>query len=201
MKISKREFYLISTIGVLLLVVSVSFILHFDNNEEVEELNWSFENEEVDQVTEVQEQKILVDLKGEVASPGVYELIEGQRLIDLIELAGGLTEEADEQKINLASVLDDAMVIYIPKMGEEDIPMVESAISANSTTSNNGKIRINQATVEELQQLPGIGPAKADAIITYREENGPFQTIEDVQKVSGIGPKSVEKLQEYIEIR
>ncbi|WP_078428867.1 helix-hairpin-helix domain-containing protein [Alkalihalobacterium alkalinitrilicum] len=201
MKISKREFYLISTIGVLLLVVSVSFILHFDNNEEVEELNWSFENEEVEQVTEVQEQKILVDLKGEVASPGVYELIEGQRLIDLIELAGGLTEEADEQKINLASVLDDAMVIYIPKVGEEDIPMVESAISANSTTSNNGKIRINQATVEELQQLPGIGPAKADAIITYREENGPFQTIEDVQKVSGIGPKSVEKLQEYIEIR
>ncbi|WP_209122969.1 helix-hairpin-helix domain-containing protein [Alkalihalobacillus sp. BA299] len=202
MKFSKRELSLISLIGVLLLVVSVSFIVHFDNNEE-EEMDWYFEEEVVEQVTNEQtENIIIVDIKGQVQSPGVYELVAGQRLFDLIELAGGLTPDADELKINLAAILDDAMVIYIPKIGEEDIPTIQSAaLSGNSSASNDGKIKINKATVQELQQLPGIGPAKAEAIISYREDNGPFQTVEDLQKVSGIGSKSIEKLKEHIEIK
>ncbi|WP_216828988.1 helix-hairpin-helix domain-containing protein [Alkalihalobacterium elongatum] len=205
MKFSKRELGLITMIGVLLLVVSLSFIYHFYNNNdnELEEMNWYFEGEETKEqdVTE-QQQQIIIDLKGEVAYPGVYELEEGQRMKDLIQLAGGLTPAADEMKINLAAVLSDAIVVYIPKVGEEEVPMVEAMIGGNQTsTSQDGKVNINQATSEELQQLPGIGPAKAEAIISYRDDNGPFQTVEDLQNVSGIGPKSLEKLRDHLQIK
>lgn len=203
MKFSKRELWLVCLIGVLLLVVSVSFIFDFDNNSDAEELNWYFEEEEEkEQVIVEPNLSIIVDVKGEVISPGVYELEEGQRMKDLIELAGGLTPDADEMKINLAAILSDAMAIYIPKVGEEEPLMAESVMAGNqSLTSENGKININQATAEELQKLPGIGPAKATAIISYRDENGPFQTVEELQNVSGIGPKSIEKMKDDIAVR
>ncbi|MEB1808154.1 MAG: helix-hairpin-helix domain-containing protein [Bacillaceae bacterium] len=203
MKFSKRELWLVGLIGVLLLVVSVSFIFNFDNNSDAEEINWYFdEEEENEQVPVEQKVSIIVDVKGQVVSPGVYELEEGQRMKDLIELAGGLTPDADEMKINLAAILSDAMAIYIPKVGEEDSPMINSVMVGNpSSTSENGKININQATAEELQKLPGIGPAKATAIIAYRDENGPFQTVDDLQNVSGIGPKSIEKMRDEITTR
>ncbi|MDE5413849.1 helix-hairpin-helix domain-containing protein [Alkalihalobacterium chitinilyticum] len=203
MKFSKRELVLVSLIGVLLLVVSLSFIFNFDNNSDAEELNWYFEEEaDNEQVPVEQKFSIIVDVKGQVVLPGVYELEEGQRMKDLIELAGGLTPDADEMKINLAAILSDAMAIYIPKVGEEDSTMIDSVMVGNeSSTSKNGKVNINQATAEELQKLPGIGPAKATAIIAYRDENGPFQTIDDLQNVSGIGPKSIEKMSDEITTR
>ncbi|MFV8826746.1 helix-hairpin-helix domain-containing protein [Alkalihalobacterium sp. APHAB7] len=203
MKFSKRELWLVCLIGVSLLVVSVSFIFDFDNNSDAEELNWYYEEEEEkEQVIVEPNLSIIVDVKGEVISPGVYELEEGQRMKDLIELAGGLTPDADEMKINLAAILSDAMAIYIPKVGEEDPPMSESVMVGNqSSTSENGTININQATADELQKLPGIGPAKATAIISYRDENGPFQTVEELQNVSGIGPKSIEKMKDDIAVR
>jgi competence protein ComEA len=139
--------------------------------------------------------KIMVDIKGSIEKPGVYEALEGERVIDLITRAGGLTDQADETKINLAMVVEDEMVLYIPKIGEDtpsDIP------SMPLTKSEGGKININKAEASELETLPGIGPSKSAAIIEYRKTNGKFNSIEDIQSISGIGEKTFEKLKDKI---
>jgi competence protein ComEA len=139
----------------------------------------------------------IVDIKGEVMKPGVYEVESTNRVIDLIDMAGGFTELADQNVINLAQKITDEMVIYIPKQGEST-----SAIPQNLQDSNQeeGLVDINNALKEELDSLPGIGPQKAQAIITYREENGLFKSIDDLIKVPGIGEKTLDSLREYITI-
>lgn len=144
--------------------------------------------------------EILVDVKGEVRSPGVYPGERGDRVIDMIEKAGGLTEEADPQAINFAMRITDEMAIYIPAIGEETIGnlVMENAGVSGGT---DGKVNINKASKEELETLSGIGPSKAQAIIEYREENGAFRTPEDLMSVSGIGEKTFEKLKDSITVR
>lgn len=140
-------------------------------------------------------QKIMVDIKGAIEKPGVYEADEGERVIDLITRAGGFTQGADETKMNLALVVEDEMVIYIPKIGEDppvDIPNISGG------ESEGGKVNINKAEASELETLPGIGPSKSQAIIEYRSTNGPFNSIEDIQSISGIGEKTFEKLKDKI---
>lgn len=144
-------------------------------------------------------QRIMVDVKGAVNSQGVYELQQGDRVKDAIDLAGGVTEYADEVQINYAQLLEDEMLIYVPKIGE----ISEQVALTNSTSSNSSSsetVNINKATAEELQQLTGVGPSKAEAIIQYREENGGFKTIEDIQNVTGIGEKSFEKIKGEITV-
>lgn len=136
-------------------------------------------------------EKLYVDLKGEVYQPGVYLVDPDDRVIDVIESAGGFTNDADENQINLAEKVYDAMVIYVPSHADSEQLVVQS-------DANHGKIRINQASQAELEQLPGIGAAKALAIIQYREEHGPFKEPEDLQNISGIGVKTFEKLEELI---
>ena len=139
--------------------------------------------------------KIMVDIKGSIEKPGVYEAHEGERVIDLITRAGGLTNQADETKINLAMVVKDEMVLYIPKIGEE----TPSGIPSTSLEkSEGGKVNINKAEASELETLPGIGPSKSAAIIEYRNTNGKFNSIEDIQSISGIGEKTFEKLKDKI---
>lgn len=147
-------------------------------------------------VDEKEPQIFKVDVKGAVIRPGVYEVKEGERVIDVIERAGGFRENADSLQVNLSQRVHDEMVIYVPVQGE-NIP-VSTLLPAPAGTSNNGKININTASATELETLPGIGPQKAEAIIQYREENGPFQKAEDLMKVSGIGEKTFEKLKEHI---
>ena len=139
---------------------------------------------------------IFVDIKGEVKKPGVYQVKAGDRVKDAIDAAGGLTEEADSQKVNLAKRLEDQMVIVVPKVGEEveEIPAGETSKEA----TKEGKVNINTATVEELKTLKGVGEKKAEAIIEYRKKNGSFQTKEDLMKVRGIGKKLFESFQERI---
>lgn len=132
---------------------------------------------------------IMVDIKGAVHSPGVYQLEEGARLLDAVELAGGLVEEADSRSVNLAQQLTDQMMIYIPLDGE-DIP--ETVLSIEETKTENeisqgAIININTADENTLTQLNGIGDKRARTIIDYREENGLFQSKEDIMNVSGIG--------------
>ncbi len=144
---------------------------------------------------------MMVDIKGAVTSPGIYEMEEGDRIHDLINQAGGFTKEANETEINLAQRLQDEMVIIIPKKGEtlEEIASISQATSSNNTTENTGdKIKLNEATETELETLNGIGPSKAQAIIDYREENGAFQTAEDVLQVNGIGEKTLENFKDDI---
>ncbi len=146
--------------------------------------------------------EILVDVKGAVKTPGVYSLMLDDRVIDAIMMAGGYTTEADSTFINHAQKLADEMVIYVPKIGEDT--SLEQVTTISSPTENNqensGKVNLNAATESELTTLPGIGPAKAQAILEYREQNGRFNSIEDLKKISGIGEKTFEKLVQYIEI-
>ncbi|WP_078379630.1 helix-hairpin-helix domain-containing protein [Sutcliffiella halmapala] len=144
---------------------------------------------------------ILVDIKGAVQMPGVYELQSNNRVIDAVEKAGGFLENADTRKVNLASLLVDEMVIYVPEEGEEidESQLTHSVTSTNEKESVDGaKININTATEEELTKISGVGPAKAKAIVTYRTENGLFKSIEEIVNVSGIGAKSLEKIKNEI---
>jgi len=147
---------------------------------------------------EVKSGPIYIDLKGAVLKPGVYMVEENSRVQDVIQLAGGFLENADQTKINLAARVEDEMVVYVPKMGEEGA--IDSG-GPSATQINDGKVNINNATSEQLQGLPGIGPAKAEKILSYRETNGPFKTVEDLVNVSGIGEKSFEQLKDMVKVR
>jgi competence protein ComEA len=151
------------------------------------------------------EERMMVDIKGQVKMPGVYQANEGERIIDLISRAGGLTELADQTGVNFAQHVEDAMVIYIPAVGEEGSPLsgtTESQpIPSGGVSQNQGKINLNKADETELQNLPGIGPAKAAAIIEYRSTSGPFNAVEDLKNVSGIGDKTFEKLKDLVSVK
>ncbi|NSL50262.1 helix-hairpin-helix domain-containing protein [Bacillus sp. P2(2020)] len=141
---------------------------------------------------------LFVDIKGAVVKPGVYQLEENSRVLDAIEKAGGFLADADQMKINLAARVVDEMVIYVPKIGEQMVDKTEHVVFNNT---DDGKIDINRATKEELEQLPGIGPSKAASIISYREENGFFKTIEELINVTGIGEKSFALIKDHIKVR
>lgn len=183
--------------GVLLILVGVGGFF-FKKEESVEETT-VVETTVLAEKTEVsttQETVIFVDVKGAVKNPGVYQMKVGDRVKDALEAAGGLTEEADSQKVNLAKRLEDQMVIVVPKVGEEAEEIPAGATSKEE--AKEGKVNINTATVEELKTLKGVGEKKAEAIIEYRKKNGSFQTKEDLMKVRGIGKKLFESFQERI---
>lgn len=204
MNISKREWVFIG-VGVILLVIAlIGFFRPFTPEiaDEVS-LDWmQISKEEGSEEANKVESIFIVDVKGEVVSPGVYEVKEGERIIDVIQLAGGLTTNADETRVNLAALLEDEMVVYIPKLGEDAEGQMFSVTNIGGGQSkDDGKVAINRATSAELETLPGIGPAKAAAIISYREQHGPFKTVEDLLNISGIGPKSLEKIKDHVMIK
>ena len=183
--------------GILLILVGVGGL--FSKREESVEGTTVVETTMLVEKTEVsttQETVIFVDIKGAVKNPGVYQMKVGDRVKDALEAAGGLTEEADSQKVNLAKRLEDQMVIVVPKVGEEagEIP----AGATSKEEAKEGKVNINTATVEELKTLKGVGEKKAEAIIEYRKKNGSFKTKEDLMKVRGIGKKLFESFEERI---
>jgi competence protein ComEA len=161
------------------------------------------EDEEVEKQAEpIQETvNIIVDVKGQVKTPGVYTSSQGERVIDVINRAGGLTENADESRVNFAEHVQDAMVIYIPAKGEDGSEIIGSPSNLNNGGSSQTKINLNKANETELQNLPGIGPSKAAAILEYREKNGPFKRVEDLKEISGIGDKTFEKLKDIISVQ
>ncbi|MBO1579195.1 helix-hairpin-helix domain-containing protein [Bacillus sp. XF8] len=144
-------------------------------------------------VAESKEQKktIMIDIKGAVHHEGVYEMEMGARVKDGVEKAGGFLPEADMAKVNLAQLMQDQMLLYVPKKGEQ-------VQAANLPSGQEGKIQINVAPKEQLEKITGIGPRKAENIMKYREEHGPFQKIEDLLEVDGIGEKSLEKIKDKI---
>lgn len=148
-------------------------------------------------------QPIFVQIYGEVVAPGVYALDQDARLSDLIELAGGFTENADEKRVNQASFLQDGDYFYIPRNGE-DVP--ETARNAfldmfiDQNPSYDYPLDLNSATQDALESLPGIGPTKAASIINYRDQNGPFLSIEELMNVEGIGPETFTSLKDLITV-
>ncbi len=215
---------------VLLLVVASIFIYkNFDSKDKDDEnivLNTKKDikkNEEEEEESDVYYQ---IDIKGEVINPGIYTVKEGSRVIDVIRLAGDLTEVADTSVLNLSKKVKDEMVIIVYSYDEvlnftetkekEEIEQ-EACINQNGITNDaciedstddtssssvviSGKISLNTATLDELMMLPGIGEAKAEAIIKYREEVGAFQSIEELKEVNGIGDAIFDQIKESITI-
>jgi competence protein ComEA len=195
-KYDKRWYILLSAVFI------VAVVILFRNNEMIEKEQGSILASEqmMMEVSEKKEEKvqsktIIVDIKGAVAQPGVYEIKDTARVNDVVAMAGGFTKEADQTKVNLAAKVHDEMMIYVPARGETNIPSIDSSLVSSNDSK---KIYINTASEEEILQLPGIGPTKAAAIIAYREEHGPFQKAEDLLNVTGIGEKTLEKIKEHI---
>ena len=193
----KHSFFIVIGIGIVLF-----FILTKEKDAEHANTGFShidenpFElNDGEYSAAEENNQKAIVDVKGEVMNPGVYEMDIDARVNDVIQTAGGFSENADQSQVNLAQKVQDEMIILIPKAGES-----ESAHGMNGGQPGFDKIRINYATQQEIEALSGIGPSKAAAIIQYREEHGLFKKVEDLLEVSGIGEKTLEALKDDIQV-
>lgn len=152
---------------------------------------------------EIAAEDIVVDIKGAVHKEGVYKLAKGSRITDLIELAGGLTDQADKNAINLAEKLSDEKVIYVAKLGE-NISVIKGSSaetqSASADHQKSEKVHLNRASLADLQSIPGIGAKRAQDIIDVRESLSGFKSLEDLRKVPGIGAKTLEKLKHEISL-
>ncbi|PTW01287.1 competence protein ComEA [Halanaerobium saccharolyticum] len=154
------------------------------------------------------DKSIVVHLAGAVKNAGVYKLDKNDRLVDLIKAAGGLTENADLTKLNLAEKLFDGQKLIVAdksknndfeKIGNSNIESTEEIVIGNySNSKHSSLININQASQSQLEELSGIGPSKAAAIIKYRDENSYFSSKEDLLKISGIGEKTLENIRNEI---
>lgn len=138
---------------------------------------------------------IYVYVCGEVQNPGVYELAPGSRICDALAAAGGTLKSAAEETMNLAATVSDGDKIYVPSEGETPQE------SIGSGTSQGGKVNINTADKEQLMTLPGIGEAKANAIISYRKEHGDFKDIQEIMNISGIKQAAFDNVKEFISVR
>jgi competence protein ComEA len=201
--------------GVIILVIAFSMYLarNSDSEDTVQVLIPKEENhiqegneaeeEDVSTAAIVSEKKILIDVSGAVNQPAVVELKEGSRVFEAIELAGGLSKDADTRSTNLAQVLTDGEKLYIPTKKELEETGGSYLQTKNTSVEASGSaelININTANSETLQQLTGVGPSTAEKIIRYRTENGNFKTIEDIKNVSGIGEKTFEKFKNKITV-
>lgn len=148
---------------------------------------------------------IYVQITGAINSPGVYELKEGLRIFEVIEMAGGTLDNACTDAINMARPVKDEMVIYVPTKEEVDKGFLEETSYAYEDytleeNSSQTKININTATLEQLMELPGIGETKANQIIDYRTEKGGFKSIDEIMNISGIKQSSYDKIKDMIEV-
>lgn len=144
---------------------------------------------------------IQVLIKGQVNIPGIYNLEDETRLYDLIDLAGGLTVNADIDRVNNVFILRDGDYFYIPSIGEK-IPDTARNAPGNNPLDDYSYVdyplNLNTATQAELESLPGIGPTKATDIITYRNLVGTFKTVDDLLNIAGIGPLTLDAIREYL---
>lgn len=195
---------------VVLVIILIGWKINDSNN--IEEVNTEetlvSDKKDIIKNDEEEEDIMAVHVTGEVKKPGVVKVKEGSRIEDIIEAAGGLTENADTTNINLAYMVEDGMKIRIPNTNEEDIE--ENYISVDSgkgvimseeSNSSSSVVNINTANETELEQLPGIGPSISSKIIDYRNQNGKFKNIEDIKNVTGIGDTKFEKIKDFIKVK
>lgn len=238
MKFIRRHIKIITIVIIIVLILFFSFLkIYLNNNSKLEEVVVD-KNEEVSEKDLVKEEDarkqelekeiVFVDIKGAINNPGVYEIESDKKVIDVINLAGGLTDKADTSLINLAKQVTKEMVVIIytkeeverAKQEEPIIKIVEKEcicpeikndaclekeqeneeVNEEKVDVVDKKINLNKATLEELQTLEGIGESKAKAIIAYREEKGKFNNIEELLEVSGIGEKLYETIKTNITV-
>lgn len=198
--------------SIIIIIIIVSIIIYYFNTKEekytiensINTINTKEENIE-------ENSEIIVYITGAIKNEGIYTMKRDDRVADLIEKAGGVTDEAVLDNINLAYKLEDEMKVRIPKTKEENIndnTSSETYIYRDNSNSKNimieskniktEKVNINTATRTELETLPGIGSSTALKIIKYRNENGKFKSIEDIKKVNGIGESKYNQIKEMI---
>lgn len=186
-----------------------------DDIEENEKVNSNESSEE--EIGNSNIEKIVVEIKGEVKNPNVYVLENGSRIYELIEKAGGPTEEADLSNINRALYLSDGQCVVVRNINDvqdetEDLEEALNDENSKNVSNNSPKekisssgesstININAASKETLMTLNGIGESKAQAIIDYREETGGFKSVDELTNISGIGEKTLEKIKDKISIK
>lgn len=208
--LSKKQ---IIIIGIILVAIVVVVLYYFFNS--IQEINYenldNTETEETEEndikssITEIEE-KIVVHIAGAVNKEGIVTLKEGERIIDAINQAGGLKENADLTNVNLAYIISDGQKIYIPHIGEEQKENSENGENiivseSKENSQNTSLININTATVAQLTELSGIGEQTAQKIVNYRKENGKFNSIEDIKNVSGIGESKYNSIKDYITVK
>ncbi len=221
----KKKIFLIGAIIIILVIIGSIYYIYKNEEEEYidfeEAFNVNTQNEiEKSEENNTENEKdtnekleainqIVIHISGQVVNPGVISLKEGARVIDAVNAAGGLTAEADINKVNLAFLLSDAQKIYIPSVKEkEEVAVISEGSGSNLETSSQENknvseieklmVNINTASETELQKLPGIGNSIASRIVAYRKENGKFNTIEEIQNVSGIGSSKFNNIKNYI---
>lgn len=194
---SKEQKIIIGLIGIIIISIIIYYMTQKIGNDEI-----IIENIESIEEEEVIEEKIAIHMTGCVKNPGIIELKEGERIDDAIQLAGGLTEEADLTNVNLAYKVEDGQKIYIPSIHdiEEKEIIQENQEEIFGKENETGKVNINTAKQTELETLPGIGPTIALRIIEYRKENGEFTDIEELKEIEGIGEAKWEQIKDFVEI-
>lgn len=202
---------IIFIIAILLVMIGIIYQMK-KTNEEVVEIDYEnvivqdvqeTEKKVNENTTEIPKEYIKIHITGQVRNSGIIELEKGARISDAIEKAGGLTEQANLDEVNLAYCLEDGQKLYIPSIAETEIQYItenngESIIQETKVSGSSKIVNINKADVEDLETIPGIGPSMAEKIVNYRNENGNFKSIEDLKNVSGIGEKKFESMREYI---
>ena len=180
----------------LILIAALILRIHDENKADItiETTDTAVEETEYSEDSNVRTQPIFVDIGGAVKNPGVYQVSEDTRLFQVIEMAGGLSEEADADHVNRASFVEDGQKIIIPVKGSENNDGLTSADTAPSS-ADTGLININTASADELKSLSGIGDVTAEKIIEYRSSKA-FKSKEDIMSVDGIGSKTFEKIQD-----
>lgn len=207
------------TVLIILIIIIVSIIIKITDNV-------SAKKDKKDDIVKIEKNdnkdtkekiisKIKVDIKGNIANPGVYEVDDKSRVIDVITLAGGIIDNADTSSINLSKILkdEDVIIIYEKEQEVKTFNEYQESIercnkdnndacidNSDKTESTTKIININEAGKEDFMTLTGIGEAKAEKIVKYRTENGNFETIEDIMNVDGIGESIFDKIKEYITI-
>ena len=205
----KYKKQIITGIVFLVLIILIIIIKIIDNNKKNEETfisNVIPNTEAIEKESETEENNIVIHITGAVVNQGIIEIPDGSRIADAIEKAGGLTAEANLKDVNLAYALEDGQKLYIPNLADENVEeYVEDGVSGDvvidSFNTSDDTININKATVEELQDLNGIGEAIATAIVQYRTENGNFNSIEDIKNVPGIGENKFENIKDFIDVK
>lgn len=142
--------------------------------------------------------EIVVHVAGAVMRPGVYRLPVGSRVDDAIASAGGGVGNSALDALNRARILADGEQVYVPTVEEAQSGGGEAGLPQTSGRATEGKVDINRASAQELEELPGIGPATAQKIVDDREANGPFAKPEDLMRVPGIGAKKFEAMREFV---
>ena len=208
----KQKIIVIAIAGIV--AIGIMYFI-YNKNQVKEDINIENEilvNNVITNENNTNDDLVIIHITGSVKNPGIVKLKEGSRIEDAIEAAGGLTENADITKVNLAYVVEDGTKIKIPSASEEDIgdeDIIDSKsgdniiIEENAVPSNNSTqtININKATEKEFETLPGIGPSLASKIIEYRNQNGKFESIEDIKNVNGIGDNKYEKIKDLITVK